>query len=434
MVDAGDTRGASHLPLFIEFGGRLAVVVGGGVIAERRCLRLLEAGATVRVVAPQVTPLLKSLAHRQEIELRERVYTSSDVEGAFLVVTATDDPVVNEGVRAAARAAGALVNAADHHGEGNVIFGAEARKGPVRIAVTTLGAAPAESARIRDDVAAVLTEERVAAAAEASSRRRKPGLGRPGPRVSLVGAGPGDPGLVTVRGLERLRAADIVVHDHLVDPRLLAEAPEDAELVYVGKRAGAHHVPQPEINALLVRLATENPLGRIVRLKGGDPFVFGRGSEEAAALVEAGVSFELVPGVTAGTAVPACAGIPVTARGTSSSVTLVTGHRAGEDTPTVNWRAIAATGGTVCVFMGLAGLDRIVGELLDAGLPPETPSAAISRGCTPRQRVIEARLEELAIAVRAAALESPVLVVIGSVVPLRSALTSHDGSEQVPGH
>lgn len=419
MTDRGDTRGASHLPLFVEFGGRLAVVVGGGGVAERRVVRLLEAGATVRVVAPQVTPLLESLAHRDEIELRHRAFEAADVEGGFLVVTATDDAAVNERVREAARVAGALVNAADHHGAGDVVFGAEARRGPVRLAVTTLGAAPAESSRIRDELAAALTDDSAERAAVASSRRRKPGLGLPGPRVALVGAGPGDPDLITVRGLEYLRAADVVVHDHLVDPRLLAEAPEGADLIFVGKRAGKHHLPQADIDALLVRLAVEDPTRRIVRLKGGDPFVFGRGGEEVEALVEAGVDVVVVPGVTAGTAVPTCAGIPITARGSASSVTFVTGHRAADGSCDVDWSAIAATGGTLCVFMGLARLDEIARELISGGLSPATPAAAISRGCTLRQRLVEAPLAELPAAVERADLESPVLLVIGDVVARR---------------
>lgn len=416
-----DRIGHSHLPLFIEFGGRLAVVVGGGRVAERRVVRLLEAGATVRVVAPEVSPLIDSLAFRDEVELRQRPFEDDDVAGAFLVVTATDDSAVNEAVRAAARRIGALVNAADHHGAGDAVFGAEARRGPVRLAVTTLGAAPAESARIRDELSAALSDESAAAAEAASSRRRTPGFGQPGPRVSLVGAGPGDPGLMTVRALERLRAADVVVHDHLVDPRILAEAPEDAELIYVGKRAGLHHLPQSEIDALLVRLASEDPNRRIVRLKGGDPFVFGRGSEEATALASAGIDFEVVPGVTAGTAVPVCAGIPITARSAASSVTFVTGHRASDGTGEVDWAAIGATGGTICVFMGRAGLERIARELIAGGMSPSTPSAAISRGCSARQRVVEAPLAELPAAVAEAALESPTLLVIGDVVALRTA-------------
>ncbi|MCL5887741.1 MAG: uroporphyrinogen-III C-methyltransferase [Actinobacteria bacterium] len=408
------------MPLFVELGGRLAVVVGGGLVAERRVVRLLAAGATVRVTAPGITPLLASLAYRDEIELRQREFEDADVEGGFLVVTATDNAAVNERVREAARQAGALVNAADHHNSGDVVFGAEARLGPVRLAVTTLGAAPAESSRIRDELAAALTGESVERVSAASSRRRRPGFGAPGPRVALVGAGPGDPGLVTARGLELLRAADVVVHDHLVDPRLLAEAPETADLVYVGKRAGSHHFSQAGIDALLVRLAIEDPARRIVRLKGGDPFVFGRGSEEVEALGAAGIDVEVVPGVTAGTAVPACAGIPITARGTAPSVTFVTGHRAAAGSREVDWRALGATGGTICVFMGLARLHDIAQELISGGMAPTTPAVAISRGCTPQQRLVEAPVGKLPAAVEQAGLVSPVLLVIGEAVNRRA--------------
>lgn len=239
----------------------------------------------------------------------------------------------------------------------------------------------------------------------------------------LIGAGPGDSGLITRRGWEILRQADVVYHDALLDAALLREVPAHAECVYVGKRAGAHSVPQPEINRLLVR---DTCAGRcVVRLKGGDPFVFGRGGEEAEALAEAGCRFEVVPGVTAGVAACAYAGIPVTHRGVATGVTFVTGH---ED-PTkpaaqVAWAHLARLDHTLCIYMGLGRLEAIVTALLDGGMSPGRPAAVICEGTCPGQRVADGELATLPARVREAGLEPPALVVIGDVAAMRGGVGS----------
>ncbi len=225
--------------------------------------------------------------------------------------------------------------------------------------------------------------------------------------ISLVGAGPGDPELLTIRGLRRLQEADVVVHDALVGTGVLALARPDAEMIDVGKRPGAP-VPQELINELLVQLGGSGR--KIVRLKGGDPFVFGRGGEEALALVAAGLDFEVVPGVSSVIAAPAAAGIPVTHRGVSASFTVVTGHRQrGEDA--VNWRALAQAGGTLIVLMGVAQRATIAAALIEGGLAPDTPVAAIRDATSSRQQVVRCALSELA----AVAVESPATIVIGAV-------------------
>jgi uroporphyrin-III C-methyltransferase len=225
--------------------------------------------------------------------------------------------------------------------------------------------------------------------------------------ISLVGAGPGDPELLTIRGLKRLQEADVVVHDALVGTGVLALAPPDAELIDVGKRPGAP-VPQELINELLVHLAQS---GRnIVRLKGGDPFVFGRGGEEALALTRAGLDFEVVPGVSSVIAAPAAAGIPVTHRGVSASFTVVTGHRQRGE-PAVNWQALAQVGGTIVVLMGVAQRATIAAALMDGGMPADTPVAAICHATSSQQHVVRCALSELA----DAAVESPATIVIGAV-------------------
>jgi uroporphyrin-III C-methyltransferase len=240
-------------------------------------------------------------------------------------------------------------------------------------------------------------------------------------RVSIVGAGPGDPELITVRGLARVRAADTLVYDRLVAPALIAEAPAAAERVFVGKAKGFAALDQRAIEALLIDRALAGK--HAVRLKGGDPFVFGRGGEEVAALVAAGVPVEVVPGVTAATSVPASAGIPVTHRELASSLTIVTGHEDPEKPESgIDWGWLAASTGTVVVLMGLSQIAAIRDRLLAGGRDPATPAAAIASGSLPEQRVVTATLAELPTAVAAAQLVAPVLVVIGDVVRFHALL------------
>ena len=240
-------------------------------------------------------------------------------------------------------------------------------------------------------------------------------------RVALVGAGPGDPGLMTVRGLALLRTADVVVYDRLVDPRILDEIPPRARRIFVGKTTGAHLVPQAEINELLVVHARRGR--RVVRLKGGDPFVFGRGGEEADALAAAGVPFEVVPGVSAAVAVPAYAGIPVTHRGVASSFAVVTGHEdAGKTASSIDWAALATAVDTLVILMGVRSLPAIARALLDAGRPPETPVALIHRGTTEGQETLVGRLDGIAVLAAAPELPPPVVIVVGNVVALRERL------------
>ena len=240
---------------------------------------------------------------------------------------------------------------------------------------------------------------------------------RPG-TVYLIGAGPGAADLITVRGLRCLRAADVVVYDRLIDPALLDEVRPDAERVYVGKGPGRHARPQCEINALLIEYARRGR--KVVRLKGGDPFVFGRGGEEVAALAEAGIPYEIVPGVTSAVAVPALAGIPVTHRGLASHFTVVTGHTCNDTSPETafNWEHLAAHGGTLVVLMGVTALPSITARLIHAGLDPATPAAVIQNGATPTQRVVRAPVATIARRAAAAGITSPAVIVIGPTAAL----------------
>jgi uroporphyrin-III C-methyltransferase len=244
---------------------------------------------------------------------------------------------------------------------------------------------------------------------------------KPAGRVALVGAGPGDPDLMTVRGLRLLRAAEVVVYDRLVAPALLDEAPVTAERVYVGKRAGAHEVSQPEINAILVALARRGL--QVVRLKGGDPLVFGRGGEEAAALAAAEIPCEVVPGVSAALAAPAAAGIPLTHRGVAASFAVITGHEdPAKGEPTVDWNALAHAVDTLVVLMGTESLAGIARTLIARGRPGDTPVALIHRGTTPEQETVVSTLDAMAALSGPVPLPPPVTAVIGDVVALRARL------------
>jgi len=248
-------------------------------------------------------------------------------------------------------------------------------------------------------------------------------------RVYLVGAGPGDLGLMTVRGLELLRAVDVVVYDELVSPAILAEASRAAIKVYVGKHAGQHCIAQEEINDALVDYARMGYA--VVRLKGGDPFVFGRGGEEASVLAEAGVPFEIVPGVSSAIAVPAYAGIPLTHRGYASSFAVVSGHPAGNAKSVVDWAKLARAVDTLVILMGVKNLPPIVADLLRGGASPETPAAAIRWGTTQAQESVIGTLDN--IVERAARLKSPAVIVLGKVVELSGALRWFKPEEQVIG-
>lgn len=248
-------------------------------------------------------------------------------------------------------------------------------------------------------------------------------------KVFLVGAGPGDAELITVKGLRHLRQADVVLYDRLISPLLLDETRPGTKLIFVGKAPGCHSIPQEQINKLLISYAQQGHT--VVRLKGGDPFVFGRGGEEAQALVDAGIPFEVVPGVSSITAVPAYAGIPITHRDFTSSVTIVTGHEGYSASPTVNWEALATLGGTLVVLMGVKALPHFTQRLIAAGMAPTLPAAIIQEGTTPQQRVIIGTLADIAQHAQHAGLASPALTIIGTVVSTRETLEWYEKAKSI---
>ena len=423
-------------PIFLDLSGQPVVVIGGGAVAERKVEALVAAGAGVTIVSPEVTDLIARRAAEGRARVQLRPYRRGDLAGCRLAYAATSDPGVNQAVRDEAREAGVWLNAVDRPVLCDFITPATVRRGHLTLAVSTNGRCPELAKRIREDLERAYGPEYAELADEMGEARDRGKAGRdaaaragqagPG-AVYLVGAGPGDPELLTIKGRRLLARADTVVYDALVDPRLLDLCPASASRVFVGKRSGCHTRSQEEINATLVE---EARAGRtVVRLKGGDPFMFGRGGEEAEALAGAGIRFEVVPGVSAGTAIPACAGIPLTHRDVTGEVVFLTGHDSAAATSPVDWARYAASPATLVVFMGLANLGDIARVLIEHGRDPDCPAAVISNGTTEAQRTVVAPLERIADEASSAGIAAPALIVIGDVVRMREKLGWFEGRQ-----
>jgi len=386
--------------LGLDLAGRDVLVVGGGAVASRRVRRLAGAHARVTVVAPHVTEDLARRASHGDLVWHERAIEEHDLDGAWFVVAATDDPEVNDAVAGWADARRIWCIHAGDAAKGSARMAASSTHGDLTIGVVSADAPdPARVRAVRDAVAAHID------AGGVDLRRSRPGHGR----VILVGSGPGDPGLITVRGRQALAEADVVVTDRLGATELLTHLPYDVEVINVGKSPDNHPVPQDQINALLVEHALA---GRtVVRLKGGDPFVFGRGGEEVAACVDADVPVEVVPGVTSAIAVPGLAGIPVTQRGVTASVLIASGH-AGADPAAVS---AMASGSTAIFLMAVAALPGIVEAALAAGADPATPVAIIENGSLPTQRVTRGTLSAIVRISGETGVKPPAVIVVGQV-------------------
>jgi uroporphyrin-III C-methyltransferase/precorrin-2 dehydrogenase/sirohydrochlorin ferrochelatase len=470
-----------YFPLFADLHGRRVLVVGGGAVAGRKARLLLEAGADVTVVALDFDPSLAELANSSPFpQGRERsavrpgegnggltlihdAFRSDHFDGAVLAVAATDDPAVNAAVAAAGRERNVLVNVVDVAELSSFIVPAIVDRSPLVIAVSSGGAAPVLARFVRERIETVidgsfgqlarllerwrgrikarlpdlgtrrrfyeqLVQGRVAGlvrshAPDAAERELERALAtESAPRrgsVVLVGAGPGDAGLLTLNALRALQQADVILHDRLVSKDVLDLARRDAERVSVGKAAGQHFVSQDRIHELLLEHARAGR--RVVRLKGGDPFVFGRGGEELEFLAAHGIPFEVVPGITAALACGAYAGIPLTHREHAQSVRFVTAH-CGESLDTLDWAALAQERQTVALYMGVGGLDRIRDRLVAHGRSAGTPVAIVENCSRPEQRVLLTTLAELAEAGRDARVTSPALVIVGEVAALAGQL------------
>lgn len=454
----------SLFPLFADLRGRTVLVVGGGVVARRKVTALLAAGARVVVGAPSLDPSLAQLAAEGHIEHRAGRFDPTWLDAAWLAIAATDDAATNAAVAAAAEARRIWVNVVDDASLSSFHVPARIQRGPLQIAISSGGGVPMLARQLRERLetqfdeslgalAELLTRERGRIRArlpQLHARRRffehvlngpAPGLLRRGDaaaaerelasalddphtaghvgRVALVGAGPGDPGLLTLRALRLLNEADVILHDRLVSREVLDLARRDAEFIEVGKEAGHHHATQERIHALLLERARAGQ--RVVRLKGGDSFVFGRGGEELEVLRAAAIPYEVVPGITAAVACGAYAGIPLTHRDHAQSVSFVTAH-CKDSADSLDWQALAAGQQTLAVYMGVAGLDRLREKLIAHGKPPATPFALIENGSRPEQRVVVGTLADLPETARLHEVKSPALLILGEVAALTQRL------------
>ncbi|KGH47169.1 uroporphyrin-III C-methyltransferase [Modestobacter caceresii] len=396
-------------PVGLRLAGRRVVVVGGGQVAHRRVAGLLEARAQVTVVSPELTPALEALVAPGSVTWHPRRWVSGDLAGAWYAVAATDDPAVNAAVAAEAERDRVFCARADDRGASSVWTPAVGRQGDLVIGVHG-GGDPQRAIGVRDAVLTGLTDGSIA---DRASRTPSVAAGS----VVLVGGGPGDPGLVTVRGRQAVATADVVVADHLAPQGLLASLPADVLVIDASKLPRGRSMAQEQINELLVSHALAGR--RVVRLKGGDPFVFGRGYEELEACAAAGVPVEVVPGVTSAIAVPGLAGVPVTHRGMTHEFVVVSGHvPPGHPASLVDWAALGRLRGTVVVLMGVDTASAISAALVEHGRAPETPVAVVSDGATPAQRTLRTTLAGLGKTIADEGVRPPAVWVVGDVVGL----------------
>ncbi len=463
-----DTRSQatmSHFPLFADLRGRAVLVVGGGAVAARKVALLGRAGARILLVARELDPALGALVAASQASWLARDFRPEQLEGCWLAVAATDDAVVNASVAAAAREHRLPVNVVDDPVLSTVIVPAIVDRAPLLVAISTGGAAPVVARRLRAEIEVLIDGSWAALASLCAAWRRRivaaiPGVddrrrfyewlvdgpvrsslraGRQGEadaslraalaapaatagaagRVALVGAGPGDPGLLTLNALRALQAADVILHDQLVTGEVLDLARRDALRVAVGKQAGGHTTPQSRINALMVEHARAGRV--VVRLKGGDPFMFGRGGEELEYLRAHDVPYEVVPGITAATACAAYAGIPLTHRDHAQSVRFITAH-CRDSLDTLDWPCLARERQTLAVYMGVATAPELQRKLVAHGRAATTPVAVVENGSRPTQRVVSGTLGELAALMVRHQVRSPALLVIGEVAALADSL------------
>lgn len=457
------------LPLFHNLKSAPVLIIGGGDVALRKARLLAEAGAVLHVVTREALDEVTALVARQGGQLHLRGYREEDLDGVRLVIAATDDEPLNARVSREAKARGVPVNVVDAPELCSVIFPAIVDRSPLMVAVSSGGDAPVLArlirARIETWIPAAYGQlaglakrfrSRVKAALPDVQQRRvfweetfqgpiaeSLFAGKPAEaerlleeklagssakalgEVYLVGAGPGDPDLLTFRALRLMQQADVVLYDRLVAPAIIDLCRRDADRIYVGKQRADHALPQEQINRRLVELAKEGK--RVLRLKGGDPFIFGRGGEEIEELAAEGIPFQVVPGITAASGCSAYAGIPLTHRDYAQSVRFVTGHLK-DGSCALPWRDLVASGQTVVFYMGLVGLPVICEQLIRHGRGADTPIALVEQGTTVNQRVITGTLADMPQRVADQSVRAPTLIIVGEVVRLRDKLAWFEGA------
>ncbi len=458
-----------YLPLFHKLQGRDVLLVGGGEMALRKARVVLDAGAVLRVIAPCISAELENLVTAQQGQCLLRGYQDTDMQGSSLVLATTDQPELNAAIASQAQGQGIPVYSVGAPELSSIVFPAIVDRSPLIIAVSTAGHAPVLARLVRAKIEALLPASygRLAGLAAKFRDQVKALLPNVQPRrvfwedvfqgqiaehvfagreqqaeqllaekmsgaqtevrgeVYLVGAGPGDPDLLTFKALRLMQQADVVLYDRLVAPAILELCRRDADRMYVGKQASKHSVPQDQINQKLVELAQQGK--RVVRLKGGDPFIFGRGGEEIAELAAQQISFQVVPGITAASGCSSYAGIPLTHRDYAQSVRFVTGH-AVDGVLDLPWAELAVPMQTVVFYMGLGCLPTICEELITHGRAASTPIALIENGTTAQQRVFVGVLESMVERLTAEAVQSPSLIIVGEVVALRDKLKWFTGA------
>ncbi len=394
-------------PLGLRLSGRRCVVVGGGELAHRRVSALLDAGAHVRIVSPEATPALAALASGGRVRWERRRYEGGDLAQAWYAVAATEKPDIDAAVAAEAEAAQVFCTRGDDPTAGTAALPAIGRHGGHTIGVHSESSQPRPAAALRDRIVGALLDGSIA------------GEPTTGVGIALVGGGPGDPGLLTLRGRRLLGEADVVIADHLAPQSVLASLADDVLVIDASKLPKGRSMAQQQINHLLIEHGRAGR--RVVRLKGGDPFVFGRGMEEVQACADAGLPVEVVPGVSSAVAVAAIAGIPVTHRGLAHEFVVVSGHLApGDPQSLVDWSALGRLRGTIVVLMGVHNAGAIAAALIQHGRMPDTPAAAICNGGLPGQRVLTMRLAEMGAVVADEDIRPPAVLVIGAVAAFAS--------------
>ncbi|MEV0127952.1 uroporphyrinogen-III C-methyltransferase [Dactylosporangium sp. NPDC050688] len=401
-------------PLGLVLNGLRVLVVGGGAVATRRVPALLDAAADVVLVSPHITPALQAHVDAGRVTWRARRFEPADIDDVWLVHVAVSDPAAAATISELAAARRIFCVRADDRHAATAWTPAVTRQGPVTVAVLG-GGDPARAVAVRDAIGERLAAGEIAAATPPEAAPVD-GMGR----VALVGSGPGDPELLTVRGRRLLAAADVVVIDRLAAGLLLDELRPEVELFDASKIPYGPSAAQEEINRVLVDRARQGKF--VVRLKGGDPYVFGRGGEELLACAAAGVPVTVVPGISSSIGVPSAAGIPITHRGLAHEFTVVSGHLSPSHPESlVDWAALARLRGTLSILMGLKNLPAIAATLQEHGRAPDTPVAVIQEGTTRDQRVVRAQLSTVADAVKEAALRPPAVIVVGPVVDALTA-------------
>src|ERR1700723_1422352 len=455
----------NYFPAFFDLNGQKVLIVGGGEVALRKISLLERTGASIIVVAPKIAPQIRARAEAGRLTLVVREFAAEDLDGARLVIVATSRRAVNRWIAKLSESRNIPVNVVDDREASRFIVPAIIDRDPVMVAISTGGTSPVLARRLRERLEAMIpkrigefaawlrslrtssrrnlrnTDERrrffeavvdgpaaqrfIAGDAQGALRIAQQLLATSstappaGGEVTLVGAGPGDPELLTLKALRALQDADVILHDRLVPEGLLDMARRDAARICVGKAAGSIGSTQEEINALLIEHARQGK--RVVRLKGGEPFIFGRGGEELEALAKAQISFSVTPGVTAAAGCAAYAGIPLTHRDYAHSVTFVTGH-ADREGREPDWRALAKPGLTAVFYMGLARVEQIAAQLAAHGAATTLPAAVIAQGTLQNQRVVTGTLATIAAAAAASNIQSPALLVVGEVVSLHASL------------